>query len=366
MQTNQRRNGKIEFLRFVFCLTVMFFHSKYVMNDGESRIMFSGRLGVEFFFLVSGYLMAASLAKIYHQDSPIRIAKETERFLLKKIKVLYPMVVIAFFMTRFMILYTGTTTLFGELKKIVQGIPNLFLMQQTGIQFYAINGTWYLSSMLIAMAILFPLVLKHYQFMRKIGVGLIAFLLIGYMMQATDSLSGPDKIIQDITYRGNIRALSELALGMLCYEGAMYLRTIEFTKAGLVFLKIFEIILYGVSILYMLIHTGSRYDYFILLFLAAAITITFSECSYNQKLWNKPIFSFLGKSSLYIYLAHPSVARDLTFIVGENASNVVRMAVFIILSLIATAFLWITSIGWKKISAKIGRLIVKPQTVPNG
>ena len=59
--------------------------------------MFSEGWAWNLFFLVSGYLMAASLAKIYHQDSPIRIAKETERFLpKKKIKVPSPMVVIAF------------------------------------------------------------------------------------------------------------------------------------------------------------------------------------------------------------------------------------------------------------------------------
>ena len=39
-------------------MTVLIFHGKEVMADGKIRIMFSGRLGVEFFFIVSGYLMA--------------------------------------------------------------------------------------------------------------------------------------------------------------------------------------------------------------------------------------------------------------------------------------------------------------------
>ena len=119
MQAKYQRNGKIEFLRFVFCLIVMIFHGKNVMDDGEIRIMFSGRLGVEFFFLVSGYLMAVSLAKIHSQNTPVCVATETGHFLLKKLKSLYPMVVIAFVMTMFMSLYTDPLPFSDGFKKII-------------------------------------------------------------------------------------------------------------------------------------------------------------------------------------------------------------------------------------------------------
>ena len=363
MRITNRRNGKIEFMRFVFCCIIMIFHGKSVMDDGRIHFMFSGRLGVEFFYLVSGYLMASSLAKISMSPSPaahdISIARETERFLLRKLKALYPMIVIAFFMKLFIGFYLEPTSFAMGFEKIIKGIPNLFLIQQTGIQFYTINGTWYISSMLIAMAILFPLTLKYYQFMRRIGAGLIAFLLIGHMMQMTDGLAGPTVIMHDITYLGNIRALSEIALGMLCYEGAISLREIPFTKLGLFFLKILEAALYVSAILYMLLHELSKYDFFILLTLAAAVTISFSKCNYNEQLWDKPVFSFLGKSSLYIYLAHLSVATDLTFIVGEDANNVIRMIVFIVLAFLAATFLWISSMWWKKVSVKLRASIVK-------
>ena len=92
---NPKRNGKIEFLRFVFCCVVMIFHGKSCMNDGTIEIMFSGRLGVEFFFLVSGFLMAVSLERVTC-FSELSVAKETGRFIVKKAKSLYPMVVIAF------------------------------------------------------------------------------------------------------------------------------------------------------------------------------------------------------------------------------------------------------------------------------
>jgi peptidoglycan/LPS O-acetylase OafA/YrhL len=354
-----KRNGKVEFLRLVFCILLVIFHGKNTMDDGQIRIVFSGRLGVEFFYLVSGYLMAVSLAKIRSSGSTLSIGRETGRFLLRKIKVLYPMVVIAFFMTMFASFMAEPTSFESGLLKIIKGVPNLFLIQQTGIQFYTVNGTWYISSMLIAMAILYPICLKHYEFMRRIGVGLIAFLLIGYMMQMTKGLGSPTAILHDITYRGNIRALSEIALGMLCYEGAMYLRTVPFKKLGRIFLLLVEITVYAISIVYIIFHEASKYDYFVLLLLAIGVTLSFSECNYCRKLWDKPIFAFAGKASLYIYLAHVSFARDLTFIVGESANNKVRMIVFLILVVFATAFLWLTSIGWRKISRKVYSMFVE-------
>lgn len=65
-----QRNGKIELLRFIFCMAVLLFHcEKYVLGEpslekGYHLSLFChGSMGVEFFFLVSGFLMAKSISK---------------------------------------------------------------------------------------------------------------------------------------------------------------------------------------------------------------------------------------------------------------------------------------------------------------
>ena len=53
-----KRNGKIEFLRFLFSLIIVVHHSRMFLGDEISPFL-GGSLAVEFFFFVSGYLMMA-------------------------------------------------------------------------------------------------------------------------------------------------------------------------------------------------------------------------------------------------------------------------------------------------------------------
>ncbi len=56
-----KKNGKIELLRFVFALTVVIFHLNVDWYNHGLQLMYHGNMGVEFFFLVSGFLMARSI-----------------------------------------------------------------------------------------------------------------------------------------------------------------------------------------------------------------------------------------------------------------------------------------------------------------
>ena len=86
MRENTRRNGKIEFLRFIFALMVVFSHSGSFM--GEYTIFAGGSLGVEFFFFVSGFLMMATIEKLNQVSQPQNIGKETGQFIIKKWKLI--------------------------------------------------------------------------------------------------------------------------------------------------------------------------------------------------------------------------------------------------------------------------------------
>ena len=59
MLAPKKRNGKIDLLRFLFAVIVLIYHSRYVVGD-EKSLFLGGSFAVEFFFLVSGYLMMAN------------------------------------------------------------------------------------------------------------------------------------------------------------------------------------------------------------------------------------------------------------------------------------------------------------------
>lgn len=48
----RKRNGMIDFMRFVFCILIVLEHSELFRGR-----MLAGYIGVEFFFIVSGWLL---------------------------------------------------------------------------------------------------------------------------------------------------------------------------------------------------------------------------------------------------------------------------------------------------------------------
>ena len=82
-----RRNGKIEILRFVFCVLVLLFHAEGLVPGGVKLPGFfsffeNGAIGVEFFFIVSGFFMAKSALK---SPADEKLGSETISFMSKKI-----------------------------------------------------------------------------------------------------------------------------------------------------------------------------------------------------------------------------------------------------------------------------------------
>lgn len=70
MKNKTNKNNTIEFLRFAFCIAILVFHiGKYLFGEPELghgihlALFPHGSLGVEFFFILSGLLMAASIKK---------------------------------------------------------------------------------------------------------------------------------------------------------------------------------------------------------------------------------------------------------------------------------------------------------------
>ena len=86
-----KKNGRVEFLRFIFALGILFFHIHKRFADGGMielgntglNFFARGYIGVEFFFLVSGYLLAAS-AYAKREKSTAMIGTETALMMKKK------------------------------------------------------------------------------------------------------------------------------------------------------------------------------------------------------------------------------------------------------------------------------------------
>lgn len=176
---SNRRNGKIDLLRFVFSVCIALMH--FGTSVGDARLFPKAGLCVEFFFLVSGYLMAKHVAKIMDQPCE-RLGSESFSYVRKKFFSICPQIIIAFvigFTVRHLISAVSPATFE---KHILAGFVEFLNLKMFGFDLWSANGpTWYISAMLIIMLLIYPLLRKRFDLFCYVIAPLTGFFLLGFL-----------------------------------------------------------------------------------------------------------------------------------------------------------------------------------------
>ena len=309
-----KRNGKIELMRFVFCISIVIYHinkslwnRKYVLFDFWTPAR-NGHIGVEFFFLVSGFLMAKHIYRLRSQEQTGEIstgaslADETLHFLWGKVKGLLPYHLFFSAVALVLILLAGQS---DAVEKIISYIPGLFFLYGSGIASnFFLNVEWYISCMLFVMAIVYPLCKRFYINFTHLFGPLFALMLLGYLSLTIGSLGGV-KLVSGVMRHCTNRALAEIILGASCFEACRFLQKKTFFNLQRGLFSLLETVCYGCLLLYIYSNcNNTQYDFYCLLLLCVAVTLSFSQVGLlgRIRLWESPIFNYLGAISMPIYL----------------------------------------------------------------
>lgn len=312
-----KRNGKIELLRFIASVYVLMFHiDKYVLTlppfkfSNEISLAFfpHGSVGVEFFFLVSGYLMARTAFKHISDDGSVLRGKEFSAncfgFMKRKYQSIFPYHAAAFVFATVTYVISMRYDLTGCLRTVFGSIPSFLLIQMSGIRLVEPNHVeWYISAMLIGMALLYPVCLKYYHAFTKLFAPLTAVLLIGYMQATSHRLTGVS-VWNGIAYKSVFRAIAELALGASAFELSKYLSSVKWKKSRRYFFAFAEIVCFSLFSLYVFYYGHYNYEVVILIFLFVLVTLAFSGISAGAKWFDNRFNCYLGGLSLPVYLAN--------------------------------------------------------------
>lgn len=331
--TMKKRNGKIELFRFIFCCLIICFHINVdYWNGGKNlteHISFcgQGRIGVEFFFVVSGFLLAASVYKSLKTKEDL--GKDTACFIYKKWLGIFPCHIVAYFITFAVAVICRNLGVFAAIKVFINSLPNLFLIQKTGIYSQNLIGVeWYISTMLLAMIVLYPLCKKYYTKFVRIVAPLIAVFLVGYMCHETGGLS----LTSDwagICAKVQLRAVAELCLGIFGFEVTRFLKRLNISGMTKAILTIVEWMCYIFAILFAISTLGREYEPYALYALFVAVVLSFSNQTLTCEILNIKIVYFLGKISLPMYLMQNAI-RELIQYYLQNWSITTQIVITLI------------------------------------
>jgi len=357
------RNIAIDFLKIVFTLIVVLNHGlKYL--PGQPAHFYHSRMAVEFFFIVSGYLLAVS-AKRCTGSREVSVWKQMRGFIGHKIALLAPDVFIAWF-TAFAVMYMMPPGK-NPVQDFLSGIFEFFFLREAGFTgFTQANGpVWYISAMLLSMAVLFPVLAGKREFFLHWFAPLAAIFLYGWLSVKFG------KIVGEVSWagfaaKGLIRALAGLCLGCVCYAAAEKLRQYRLRLSG----KILANIIALLSIVYVIyaIYTNkpSSFDFVIIILLALGITLIFSNTGpgifgYVPDTVKRGI-TFLGEFSLDLFLSHSYWSIRLGDFLPDLTGGEILRAYFLI-SIVNAALLMLVSKILKKNAGHIkkgfGRLIFR-------
>lgn len=299
--TVKKRNGEIDFWKFVFSIMVVQFHSSN-MTKIKTTPFVGGAIAVEFFFLVSGYLMAASLSR--YRDGEIVVGRDTRKFMLHKIRGLCPEIFIAWgigFVVQHIAREHSVSLL---VKHLMTGVWDLFFLKESGVKGFTANpAAWYISAMLLAMLVLVPLFLKNKDLFLNVWAPILAIATLGWLSQNVGDLRGPTDWL-GFCYKGWLRAVGELCIGAVLWGICQRFQNIPCSRLAKILLTILELCCFGGIILWTYSHKGSQMDFVILLLFAIGVFVIFSGQNMLSSFFNHSFVYFLGKISFPIFLAH--------------------------------------------------------------
>ena len=348
----KQKNGSVEFLRFLFTSIIIFFHinldlwdqKKVIAVIGDAPVTFfnHGNIGVEFFFLVTGWLMAKSIYSRYiqpktscHAESSGKadradkagstdqtmgagstggadnvrtgIFTETMSFVTHKAHAIFPYYLLACALTPLVRLMTDRTL---TLSYFMNRLPSLFFLQRVGIGKPFIGCTWYLSSMLIALVAAYPLCRRFYKAYTLLIAPVLCAVLLGAIIVLTGTLGD----IGDwffFTYKTNVRAFAEISMGATAFEITRRMQGRAYPKAVRFLFSLTALICLGLSLAYMCSAMGGEYGLvvFYLLFVLVVIAFSGEGILCRTGFFSHPVFTYLGRISLPMYVTQ-TLLRD--------------------------------------------------------
>ena len=343
----KKRNGTIELLKFIFAMLVMGVHTSFFTDINIAQ---SGQLGVDFFFMVSGYFAAKSI----NNESKENSEYNTLSFCKKRILGFYPYYLTSVLFDIVLLSTINWVDIFTIPRMIRRNIFEIIPLQVFGFRSeYASGVQWYVGTMFILVPVVYLLYKKYRKIFSLIISPIVAFFLFGITIYFADGLRNPGYMIGGLLFLGLLRGFANISLGTFIFDISAHLKKkselFNITKLKKIIVYFTELTLLIGTTGYCIVHKSTQNDCMCVILIAFLLIMIFT---FNDGLTifdNSFVYS-LGKISSVVFMIHIAVGKAIAhYLVGIDTRIIIIL--YYIISIILAYFL-------QKIVSKIMNLSV--------
>lgn len=348
MKENLKHNGYLDFLKFLFALGIIGVHSNAC--GFSFRLISSGYLGVEFFFLVSGYFVTREAIKTRSvSSSPQNI---TNHF-IKRLLNFFPFYLIPFIYSFVVhnivhqvsdftvVLWNLYNSLFDIIPLQIENFPSLCV---TGVQ-------WYISALFIVSPLLYALIFKYGNTFTMVFAPILGVFSLGFVYFQIGSFSAAGIIMYNNFLCGLFIAIGDMFLGAAVFEISEGISQLNFSKCGLWFLRITRMLLLIGAIVLVFANSSGYNDLAFILVMFLYLCLLFGHPVRLPEILNT-ICLELGKISIIVFMVHVKTGELVNYCF-TNLTETERFVLYYLISLgLAYLLYYVTIMLRRTISLK--------------
>ena len=309
-----QKNYAFEFYRFLFACIIFILHFwGYGEFKSPNTAFHGGYLGVEFFYLLSGFFMMEKVKKVQENVTPPPENAEllTVKYFLTRVKKLMPQYWISIVVL--LLVQQLINPNFNLKKGVLKGFTDLF-----GLQIFWLFGKinyqlWFISGLLWAGTLVYYLLLKKRDFSVYIFFPMGLLIFLGFLAKNVGHIALIDNKI--LFLGGFFRAFFEIGFGCVLY---LIYEKADNQKHNFWTISFLELSLTAV-ILVIMWRTRLDYKDFIMVFLIAGlILVTALNRGILSKQLNRQSFKSLGAISYLFYINSLTFQRIATYMLPSG------------------------------------------------
>jgi len=325
----KKRLYHIDLLRFIAAISVVLYHYTFRghMADNLSDLKFGflanlfkyGYLGVDLFFIISGFVIAFSIEK-----------SDFISFVKSRFIRLFPAYWICLFITSFIIIFLGNDRYHVNL---VQFLANLTMLNGF-VKIENIDGVYWSLFLELKFYIIISLVLLNSKIKKNIYYIMIGWLLISYLHFVLDFQS--NIFFKAINYLFFFEYSSYFISGVMFYKIFKYGNSKKYSFA-ILFSFILSLLSINKHVAFLNDHYQVNFSIIIIsIFISIFYILFYLISTHNLNILNKSFFLNLGVITYPLYLIHQYVGFILFNYFHQKVNkNILLLSVFLLMILIS-------------------------------